>query len=395
MSIGKERKSLIIAGIFSLACFVLVAKLLAVQVLDDSYSEKAENRSRRIETVHPSRGLIYDRNGIVVVKNEPVYDVEVVPRQVKELDTLLFCSTFNITVEEFEEKMKKAIKQSSYQQSPFIKQLSPDQFLPAQEHLHKFPGFYPQVRTIREYPYSSAPHLLGYLSEVDKKIVDNSDYYQPGDYHGVNGVERTFEEVLRGQKGKRYITVDALGRDKDSFNDGAYDVQSKRGKALNLCIDLELQYYVESLMHNKIGSLVAIEPATGEILALVSSPFYDPNLLTGNERGKNFSMLNQNPLKPQLNRALQARYPPGSTLKPLIALIALGEEVINENYYYACKGYYQLSARRNLKCSHGHPPSRNVQDAIEQSCNPYFWTIFKKVSITPSMKILQNRSING
>ncbi len=378
MAFGQERKSLVVAGIFIVAAFVLIGKLMSVQVFDDTYSDRAESGSYRIETIHPSRGLIYDRNGVVVVKNMPVYDIEVIPKKVKDLDTLLFCKTFDINVEEFQAKMDKAIKESRYKQTPFIRQLSPEEFLPAQEQLHKFPGFYAQVRTIRQYPYSSAPHLMGYLSEVNRETVKENEYYQAGDYHGVNGIEKTFEEILRGKKGKRYITVDAYGRDKSSFNNGSRDSEAERGKGLNLCIDLKLQTYIESLMYNKIGSLVAIEPATGEILALVSTPFYDPNLLTGSERSKNFSELNRNPLRPQLNRALQARYPPGSTLKPVVGLIGLAEEVINENYWFACKGYYQLSARRRLRCSHSHAPNKNIQDAIEQSCNPYFWTVFRK-----------------
>jgi len=366
----------VLMAIFSIASLVLILRLFLLQIVDDSYKVLAESNGIREMVTYPSRGLIADRNGKLLVQNEPVYDILVIPNQVKALDTLKLCNLLQITKEDFIANLYKCRKYSRYRPSIFARQLSPAFYAQIQERLYQFPGFFPQVRTIRNYPYHSAGHLLGYLGEVSPDQVANSEYYVQGDYLGVNGIEKYYEKNLRGKKGVKYITVDVWNRETGSFKNGEFDKKAEAGQDILLALDAELQQYGEELFKNKKGALVAIDPSTGEILAFISAPYYDPNYLTGRVRGNNFSILLQDTLKPLFNRALQAEYPPGSTLKPAIAAIALQEGAIAENTYYYCGRIWYFSGL-TLHCSHDHPSAGNIYEAIKESCNPYFWQSFR------------------
>lgn len=362
---------------FALVGFIFLIRLFYLQVINDSYKLQAEdNVSRKIIT-YPSRGLIFDRNDKILVNNTPVYDIMVVPSELGEIDTTKFCSILEITREQFDESLTKAKKYSRYRPSTFLRQIPPESYTKLQEYLHHFPGFFSQVRTKRSYPYKNAPHILGYLSEVNKSQMDSSEYYGLGDYIGISGVEQAYETELRGIKGKSYRTVNALSKETGQFNQGANDIQAVEGKDLHLSLDIDLQILGDSLMKNKIGSIVAIEPATGEILAMNSNPFFDPNSISGRERGKSFTALNKDSLKPLFNRALMAQYPPGSTFKPIVGLVALEKRIIPANYYYACTKIYETNNLR-LSCSHYHTSAYNIAEAIRESCNPYFWHIFRE-----------------
>jgi len=372
----KNRRLLFIIS-FGLVGFAFLAQLFYLQVIDDSFKALAANNVIRKITTYPTRGLVYDTNEKLIVSNEPVYDLMVTPRLVKEIDTLKFCKLLNIEVEEFNRNFNKAKKYSRYKPSIFLKQISKEVYAQFQEYLFQFPGFYSQVRTLRKYPYQGASHSLGYIGEVGKKQIEQENsYYRLGDYIGKTGIENIYEERLRGEKGYRYVMVDVHNREQGTFDEGNRDTPAQSGEDLQLSLDIDLQNYGEALMLNKIGSIVAIEPKTGEILSMVSSPGYDPNLLNGRERGNNYSVLSNDTLKPLFNRAIMANYIPGSTFKPVIALIALQENAIYYYKYFECGGSYRLY-NLTLRCSHAHKSCYNVAEAIEQSCNPYFWQTFR------------------
>lgn len=276
-----------ITAIFIVVGIIYIIRLAHLQIIDDQYARLADRNALRHVTQYPSRGLIYDRNGKLLVYNEAVYDLMVIPRQVKEIDTNEFCSLLKISKEEFIKKMEKAKKYSSYSPSTFEKQISKEDFAPLQEKLYKFEGFYAQSRTLRFYPDSVACHILGYIGEVNEKIIEENPYYKKGDYIGMSGLEKSYEEILRGQKGSKITLVDVHNREKGSFQDGMYDTLAIAGQNLYSTIDIELQKYAEKIMANKRGCIVAIEPSTGEILCFVSAPYYNPNLLVGRVRGKN------------------------------------------------------------------------------------------------------------
>lgn len=366
----------IIMGIFITVGIIYAIRLLFLQVFDDSYAQLANRNALRFVTQYPSRGLIYDRNGKLLVYNELVYDLMVVPRQVKPLDTALFCELVGITKDEFNEKMKKARTYSTYAPSIFEKQISKEDFGPIQEKLYQFPGFYSQNRTLRYYPKALAAHVLGYIGEVNDNIIKKNPYYKSGDYIGISGLEKYYEDILRGKKGNKITLVDVHNREKGSFQEGKYDTAAIAGENLYSTIDLELQEYAESLMKNKRGSIVAIEPSTGEVLCFVSAPFYDPNLLVGRVRGKNYNKLIKDPAQPLFNRALMAEYAPGSIFKVAQAMIALDLGVITPNTGFGCD--------RSLVGCHDHPSAANVRDAIKMSCNPYFYRVYQKIIMQKS-----------
>lgn len=366
----------IVMGIFITVGIIYAIRLLFLQVFDDSYAQLANRNALRFVTQYPSRGLIYDRNGKLLVYNELVYDLMVVPRQVKPLDTALFCELVGITKDEFNEKMKKARTYSTYAPSIFEKQISKEDFGPIQEKLYQFPGFYSQNRTLRYYPKALAAHVLGYIGEVNDNIIKKNPYYKSGDYIGISGLEKYYEDILRGQKGNKITLVDVHNREKGSFQEGKYDTAAIAGENLYSTIDLELQEYAEKLMQNKRGSIVAIEPSTGEVLCFVSAPFYDPNLLVGRVRGKNYSKLIKDPAQPLFNRALMAEYAPGSIFKVAQAMIALDLGVITPNTGFGCD--------RSLVGCHDHPSAANVRDAIKMSCNPYFYRVYQKIIMQKS-----------
>lgn len=372
-------RQLTVQAIFVVVGLVLLLRLFMMQVIDTSYHDMAnENVVREILT-YPSRGLIFDRNHKLVVNNEAVYDLLFVPKEVKHLDTAKFCRLLNISRDEFDLRMINVAEAKGYSEHKpqvFMKQIPAEIYVKFQEYLYQFPGFSAQTLTIRQYNYPNAAHVLGYIGEVNKKQVDTSDYYKMGDYVGVSGVERSYEDWLRGERGVKYRVVDVHNREIGNYQNGLFDKEAVAGKNITLTLDIELQAYAEELMQNKKGSIVAIEPATGEILAFVSSPSYDPALLSGRMHGKGMIELSQDKLRqPLFNRALMAAYPPGSTFKPLVGLIAMNEGIIGSSYYYPCKRGYRLG-RRFLKC-HYHQPCYNIQTAIEESCNAYFCHLFK------------------
>ncbi|MBO7180329.1 MAG: penicillin-binding protein 2, partial [Bacteroidales bacterium] len=361
----------VVIGIFVVVGFIYLLRLAYLQIFDDTYAELANRNALRYVTQYPSRGLIYDRNGKLLVYNEAVYDLMVIPRQVKNIDTLEFCNLLKITKEDFIKKMEKARAYSTYSPSIFEKQISKEDFAPIQEKIYQYDGFYAQSRTLRYYPEAVACHVLGYIGEVNEEMIAKNPYYKKGDYIGMSGLEKSYEEILRGRKGSKITLVDVHNREKGSFKDGIYDTAAISGKNLYSTIDIELQKYAEALMKNKRGCIVAIEPSTGEVLCFVSAPYYDPNLLVGRVRGKNYKALAEDISKPLFNRVLMAEYPPGSIFKIAQALIALDMGVILPNSGFVCD--------KSLVGCHGHPSATNVRDAIKMSCNPYFYRVFQRV----------------
>ena len=344
-----------------------------IQIVDQSYKRSSDNNTLRYITQYPARGKIFDRNGKLLVYNEAIYDIMVIPRQVKNLDTLAFCSAIDITRESFEERMKKAKRYSSFSPSVFMTQITKEEYGKIAENLHQYPGFYFQTRSVRNYPYPIAAHTLGNIGEVSKKDLERDDYYKSGDYIGKSGIESFYEQELRGEKGGKIIVVDVHNREKDRFMDGAFDTLPVAGKDIYLGLDAELQAYGEKLLKNKTGSIVAIEPSTGQILAMVTSPSYDPNELVGRVRGENYKKLLDDSLKPLVNRATSGIYPPGSTFKMVNGLIVLQSGVVKTNSTYPCNG----PESQPIRCTHHHNSPVALYEAIENSCNPYFWETFK------------------
>ena len=335
----------------------------------------AASISERQVTIYPSRGLIYDRHGKLLVANIAVYDLMVVPKDVHDFDTTGFCNLLQISKADFEKQMNEAKHYSMYKPSIFEKQIPAKDYDLIAEKLYHFSGFYGQSRTLRYYPHPVAAHALGYVSEVTPSILRRNHYYQPGDYIGANGIERVYEKALRGKRGKRYVVVDVHNNERGPYKNGQYDTLAVAGENLTSSLDLKLQEYGEALMKNKRGSIVAIEPSTGEILCMVTNPNYDPNLLVGRVRGKNYERLMKDTLKPLFNRALMARYPPGSTFKLAQALIAQQFGAIDTNTEFTCHGGFYYGGRR-LACEiHSNPV--NLEYGIQISCNGYFCNVFK------------------
>lgn len=373
-----SRKYVIIA-IFSVAVLILLLKLFMIQIVDQSYKRSSENNTLRYITQYPARGKIFDRHGNLLVYNEAIYDLMVTPRQVKNLDTLAFCSTMNISREFFNERMSKARRYSSFSPSVFMAQITKEEYGTIAENLHHYPGFYFQTRSVRNYPYPIASHALGNIGEVSKRELERDPYYKGGDYIGKSGIESFYEKELRGEKGMKIIVVDVHNREKERFMDGQFDTLPVTGKDIYLGLDAELQKYGETLMKNKTGSIVAIEPSTGQILALVTSPSYDPNELVGRVRGENYQKLLDDTLKPLVNRATSGIYPPGSTFKMINGLIVLQSGVVKANTSYPCDG----PESQPIRCTHNHNSPVALYEAIENSCNPYFWESFKEMFTSP------------
>ncbi len=378
-----DRKYLII-GIFITVGVIFLIRLFTLQVFNTSYILSAENNVTRHLVQYPSRGLIYDRYDNILVHNEAVYNLMVVPRQIKAFDTVELCELLDIEHHDILKKLKKARRDSYLQLEPVIfeRQITKSTFAFLEEKLYKFPGFFVETRALRKYPYSVAAHTLGYIGEVQARTLKKDKYYRSGDYIGISGLERTYEQELRGKKGRKIIMVDKFNRPKGSYKGGRYDTAAIKGEDVYTTLDVELQAYGELLMTNKKGSIVAIEPTTGEILALITSPAYDPNLLVGRIRGRNYSTLYKDTLKPLFNRALMAQYPPGSTFKLLNALIGIQENVLNSWTRYSCDGPESLP----IKCSHYHVSPLGIEESIEQSCNPFYWFNYRKILENPRYK---------
>ena len=373
-----EKRRYVIGGFIVIIALIYIARLVSLQVLDSKYKEFADSNAFLRKAVYPSRGIIYDRDGRLVVYNQPAYDVMMIPRDVHDFDTLDFCRTLSITPEEFQARitaMKNSRSYSSYTPQTLITHLSAKDYGKLQEKLYRYPGFFIQKRILREYAYDAAANVLGNIREVSEADIERDDYYQPGDYCGDLGIEKSFDKYLRGVKGKEILIRDARGRIRGRFEDGARDVAPVSGKDLKLSIDIKLQEYAESLMVNKIGAVVAIEPKTGEILAMVSSPTYSPKMLVGRSRGKNYRTLVNDKYKPLFDRALMGAYPPGSTFKPSQGLIFLEEGVVTLGTPYPCYHGF-INGRLKVGC-HGHASPIQLKPALQTSCNAYFCWGFK------------------
>lgn len=378
-----EGRKYVIGGFAVVIVIIFICKLFDLQVADSKYKDGADSNALMHKSIFPSRGVIYDRNGNIVVYNRPAYDVMIIPRDVQEFDTLDFCNTFGMTREQlrqhFHDMRNKRLNPgySKYSPQRLLTHLSAEDYGKLQEKLYKFPGFFVQQRILREYNFDCAANVLGNIREVSQKDIERDPYYARGDYTGDLGVEKSYEEYLRGVKGEEIFIRDANGQIQGKYNDGANDKKAVSGKNLTLSIDMELQKYAESLMVNKIGAVVAIEPQTGEILALVTSPTYAPSLLVGRERGKNYKELRENPYKPLLDRSIQGAYPPGSTFKPTQGLIFLQEGIITPGTSYPCsRGYVNAGLR--VGC-HGHGSPIALKPALQTSCNAYFCWGFKNM----------------
>lgn len=368
-----DSRKFIIGIAFLLVGVVYLAKLFSIQVMNGNYKSAAENNITKKIEEYPYRGLIKDRNGKLIVYNKPVYDLMVVPKEAVMTDTARFCALFGVTREEYIERLTKARAYSYVKPSAFIKQMSTEDFGAIQDHLIDFPGFFIVPRTVRGYPNKVMASALGYIAEIDKGKLerDTTRYYKRGDYIGISGIEAKYEPYLKGKRGVRLKTVNVRGIEKGDYKGGKYDTLSIPGEDLVSTVDLSLQEYGEYLMQGKSGSIVAIEPATGEILSIISGPTYDPNILTGRELGKNFAALQNDTLVPLFNRPIMAQYPPGSMFKMVQALIGLQEGVITPHSRFQCN--------RALIACHGPHSNEDLKGAIKVSCNPYFYNTFRRI----------------
>lgn len=371
-----EKRKYIIGGFITIVVLIYLFRLFNLQVLDSRYKDDADSNAFLRKTIYPSRGVIYDRNGKVVVYNKPAYDILVIPRDIQPFDTLDFCNTLGLTKEQLKtlftdmKDKRKNPGYSSYSPQTLITHLDAADYGRIQEKMYRFPGFFIQKRIMREYNYHCGGNLLGNIREVSSNDIKRDPYYKSGDYTGDLGIEKSYEEHLRGIKGEEILIRDVHGSIHGRYDNGSHDKKAISGRNLKLGIDIELQQYAESLMRGKLGAVVAIEPQTGEVLALVTSPSYDPALLVGRDRGKNYKMLRDNPYKPLLDRSIQGAYPPGSTFKPSQGLILLQEGVITTGTPFPCaRGY--INAGLRLRC-HPHAAPITLKPALQTSCNAFF-----------------------
>ena len=374
------RRRYVISGIAIGVVLIYIIRLFYLQIIDHSTQDQADNNALVKQTIYPSRGLIYDRNGELLVFNQPIYEITMVMRDMgDDWDTAHFCHCLNISVEDFDARMvemkdkRKNRGYSRWTPQVFMNQLKKEDIATLQESLFMFPGVQIQKRTLRDYTYKAAAHVLGSIGEVNQNDIDADGYYARGDYSGRDGLERTYELQLRGDKGMEIWMRDSRGRIQGKYQDGESDKPAKAGTNLITTLDIQLQIVAEELLKGKIGSAVAIEPQTGEILALVSNPSWNPKVLVGKERSKNYNLLLQDPTKPLMNRATQAMYPPGSTFKTIQALVCLEEGGITPHTQHPCSGPESVP----IKCTHHHGSPVTLEEAIEQSCNPYFWCAFR------------------
>jgi penicillin-binding protein 2 len=368
-----DSRKYIFQAIIIIIGFVFLSKLFAIQVISSEYREAAESNIVMEVIEYPFRGLIHDRNGEQIVVNDPEFDLYVVPKNVKVKDTATFCSLFNINQEEFVQKIKNARKYSYVKPSLFVKQIPLTEYGRIQDFLVDYQGFEIRARTTRSYPQGILANALGYIAEISKTELDEDEekYYRQGDYIGKSGLEAFYEKDLRGRRGKKFKLKNVNGIEKGDFKDGEYDTLAVPGLPITSTIDLDIQMYAEKLLAGKVGSLVAIEPATGEILAIVSTPFYDPNLLSGREFGRNFSVMQSDTLVPLFNRPVMAMYPPGSIFKTVQALIALEQGVVDPNEL--------IYVDNTLIGDHAPPGLYDLHDAIKFSSNNYFFKTFRKI----------------
>ena len=371
-----SKRKFIIAGIMLGIAVIFIIRLFSMQILNKSYKQFATRNVLRRITIFPARGFIYDRKMNFMVYNKAAYDLLVVPREVKPFDTTELCNIIQLERVDLREALNKAKQFSYYKPSIIVGQISPDIYAPLQEKLYKYPGFFVQSRTLREYPSKSAAQVLGYVGEVNQHIMESDKYYGMGDYIGVSGLEKAYEKDLRGIKGVKNSMVDVHNRIKGRYNNGEADTTAILGHNLLTGMDSKLQAYAELLMTNKRGAIVAIEPSTGEIILMVSTPSYDPNLLVGRQRGTNYGILERDSVnKPMWNRAIIGTYSPGSTFKLANALIALQVHAVTPFDRFSCSG--PLSTP--IKCTHNHVSPLAMREGIRESCNSYFWNVYRSI----------------
>lgn len=364
-------RKVLLPSLIIVAALLLVIRIFYLQFVDDSFKLKSDNNAIKIKYDYPERGYIYDRNGKLLVANQASYDIMVIPRDVENMDTLEFCQLLDITKEDFLKRMAKAKIYSPRLPSVFLPQLNKSEFAAFQEKIRKFEGFYFQKRSLRDYEVDYGANVFGFITQVNEKLVAKNPYYNSGDLIGKQGVEESYEDILRGIKGVKYFQKDKYNREIGSYKEGRYDTIAVQGEDINLTIDSELQKYGEQLMINKRGGIVAIEPKTGEILALVTAPSYDPSILVGRQRSKNYTVLYHDSIaKPLYDRGLLAEYPPGSPFKILTGLVALQEGVVNEHTTFMCHHGFSYARGRFMKC-HGFGPHQ-LHNGIYNSCNTYF-----------------------
>jgi penicillin-binding protein 2 len=386
MSVFNQNRKFVIQIIFATVFLLIVLQLLNLQIISNKYSKLAQDNAIYKKIVYPSRGIIYDKNGKAILDNVAMFDFMVTPFQIKNVDTVTICKILNIDTAEFKKRIINAIvRNGRYRPSIFEALVSPTVQARLEENMYKFTGFDLVERPIRAYPFKAAAHILGYVGEVDSSIIRKSNYfYQMGDYAGRSGLEATYEKVLMGRRGIKYLLRDNKNRIQGSYENGLYDTAAIAGRNLYSSLDVELQQLAENLLQNKIGSAVAINPKTGGILAMASAPGFDPNELTGAERRKNFSRMFLDTAKPMYNRAIKGQYPPGSTFKPLGALVALDQGLITPSFGFPCGGAY-FNCGRAVRCTHaGGGHAANLRLAIANSCNAYFCHVYRMAVDNPS-----------
>jgi penicillin-binding protein 2 len=378
----------VVSLIIMIVGLIFLIRLFIIQVINPTYKLSAETNTRRMEIIYPARGLIYDRNKSLIALNQPTYDLKISPSELQPFDSLLLCQLLNIDIKSLREGIRRVKERPEERRNAFIKQISPETYAMLKEKQYMFPGFYFSLRTLRQYKREIACHLLGYVGEVDSAIIKENAYYEMGDYFGVSGIESTYEPYLRGVKGRKYTMIDVHGREKGPYKEGKYNTTAEPGKNIILTINADLQEYGERLMHNFKGSIVAIDPKTGEVLALVSSPTYKPELLVGRDREINYIKLSRDSLKPLFNNAIQALYPPGSTFKPVNALVALQEGAIVNSTMFGCAAGFHAKGL-TVKC-HIHPSPLDLVRAIQYSCNGYFCNVFMKIMDDPDFNTTED-----
>ena len=370
-------RKLLLPGMIIGSAILIIARLFFLQIIDDSFKLQSENISIKIKYDYPERGYIYDRNGELMVANQPSYDIMIIPRETKSMDTIEFCKLLNITKEHFIEQVNKAVVYSPRLPSVFLSQLNKLEYAAFQEKARKFDGFYIQKRSLRDYQVNGGANIFGFITQANEAMVKQNPYYKSGDLLGKQGVEEMYETELRGVKGVKHMQRDRFNREIGLYREGKFDTIAVQGKDITLTIDSELQKYGEALMVNKRGGIVAIEPRTGEILALVTAPSYNPNILVGRQRSRNYTRLyNDSLAKPLYDRGLLAEYPPGSPFKMLNALIALDEGVVDEQTSFTCHHGFFYGRGQFMGCH--DDGSRNLNSGIYNSCNTYFGNIYLK-----------------
>ena len=387
MSEGSNRNQSLIIAVIAIG-FIFTVRLFYLQIIDKSYVEFANANSKKILTIHPNRGLVYDRNNKLIAFNDNFYDLMIsYPFNLKNFDTLGFCEILRITKPDFIKRLKKADKTVYKGSAVFYKNLEQNKYAALQERMYEYERFYIDIKTDRKYKTTSGAHILGYIGEISQKQLeaqDEENYYSKGDFIGLTGIEKYYEKELRGLKGEEVILVDSRGRQKGNYSKGKYDKQPIAGLKVSTTLDLTLQEYAEKLMQNKMGSVVAIEPSTGEILTLVSSPGYNPDDLSIRNKRKNYGKLLLDPTKPLFNRAVTAAYPPGSVFKLLNGLIGLQEEVIYPETTFPCYRGFSIG-RLHVNC-HPHPPNLDLRGSVANSCNAYYCNTFREILENPKYK---------